>query len=127
MFKIDVRLDKPIYEQIIDNIKELVFKDILKAEEKLPSVRQMASILSINPNTVSKAYKELENQGIIYTLRGKGTFVSEENNDIDQDRLKESLENLKSIAIELGHLGVGKDEIKIIIDEIYVGKEDSND
>ena len=78
MFKIDMRSRTPIYEQIIDSIKELVVKGVLIPGERLPSVRDMAKEMTLNPNTVQKAYQELERQGIISTLRGKGTFISED-------------------------------------------------
>lgn len=75
--QLDPRSNTPIWEQIVQNIKELVLKNMLAPSDKLPSVRELASLLVINPNTVSKAYQELERQGIIETLRGKGTFVSQ--------------------------------------------------
>lgn len=76
MLRIDPRSSTPIYEQIELGIKELILKGALKMGEKLPSVRELASILMINPNTISKAYGELEREGIIETLRGKGTFIT---------------------------------------------------
>ncbi len=126
MFNIEITSDKPIYEQIIDNIKELSLKKILKPEDKLPSVRQMASMLSVNPNTVSKAYQELERQKIIHTVRGRGTFISK-NMDlpIDNERIAKALDNLRDICIELGHLGFDEkriiDEIKKIYSDITKG------
>lgn len=120
MFNINTTSDKPIYEQIIDNIKELSFKKILKPEDKLPSVRQMASMLSVNPNTVSKAYQELERQKITQTVRGRGTFMSRNTEiAIDDDRRVKALENLTNEIIELGHLGFEKDEIIDEINKIY--------
>ena len=116
MFNINTMVDKPIYEQIIDNIKELSFKNILKPGDKLPSVRQMASMLSVNPNTVSKAYQELERQKMIYTIRGRGTFMSKDMDfPMDQERIDKALENLRDICIELAHLGFSKEKI---IDEV---------
>ncbi|MBQ3422254.1 MAG: GntR family transcriptional regulator, partial [Romboutsia sp.] len=77
MIKIDPRSSTPIYEQIELGIKELILKGALKPNEKLPSVREMAGLLTTNPNTISKAYGELEREGIIETLRGRGTFVTD--------------------------------------------------
>ena len=77
MLRIDPRSSTPIYEQIELGIKELILKGALKYGEKLPSVREMSSILTINPNTISKAYGELEREGVIETLRGKGTFITD--------------------------------------------------
>ena len=75
MILIDYKSRKPIYEQIIDNIKSLVVSGVLKRDEQLPSVRQLAQQLAINPNTIQKAYAELERQGVIYSLKGRGSFV----------------------------------------------------
>lgn len=120
MFNIDLKSDKPIYEQIIDNIKELVLRNILKEDDKLPSVRQMASILSVNPNTVSKSYQELERQKVIVTVRGRGTFINKkEENFIDIDRVNKALEDLKKVSIELFYLGFSKDKILGEIEKIY--------
>lgn len=120
MFNINTTSDKAIYEQIIDNIKELTIRNILKTEDKLPSVRQMASILSVNPNTVSKAYQELERQKIIHTVRGRGSFISsDEDIPIDNERIAKALENLRNNCIELGHLGFDKGKIISEVEKIY--------
>ena len=120
MFNINTTSDKPIYEQIIDNIKELSLKKILKADDKLPSVRQMASMLSVNPNTVSKAYQELERQKIIHTVRGRGTFISSDMDfPIDNDRIIKAIENLRDICVELGHLGFDREKVIKEIEKIY--------
>lgn len=120
MFNINTISDKPIYEQIVDNIKELSLKKVLKPKDKLPSIRQMASMLSVNPNTVSKAYKELERQKIIYTVRGRGTFMCTDMNfPIDNDRVIKALENLRDICIELGHLGFDRKKTIDEVDKIY--------
>ncbi len=124
MFNINITSDKPIYEQIIENVKELTLKNILKENDKLPSVRQMATILSVNPNTVSKAYQELERQKIIHTVRGKGTFISGQSENIDNERLRKALEDLKTICIELGHMGYDKEKIIKEIEEIYSSIEE---
>lgn len=124
MFNINASSDKPIYEQIIDNIKELSFKNILKPNDKLPSVREMASMLSVNPNTVSKAYQELERQKITHTIRGRGTFISENINfPVDKERTIKALEALQDICIELGHLGFNREKIIDEINGIYKGIE----
>lgn len=119
MFNINTASDKAIYEQIIDNIKELSLKNILKAEDKIPSVRQMASMLSVNPNTVSKAYQELERQKIIHTVRGRGTFMSEARDfSKDSDRVDKAINNLRDICVELAHLGFNREKIIDEIDKI---------
>ena len=75
MFELDFRSRIPIYEQLVDKIIELIINNVLKPDEQLPSVRVLASELTINPNTIQKAYRELEYQGYIYSVPGKGSFI----------------------------------------------------
>lgn len=111
MIKVDPRSSTPIYEQIELGIKELIMKGALKHGEKLPSVRELASILTINPNTISKAYGELEREGIIETLRGKGTFVSENiEGRVDKKRMEEISGSLKKIILEASYSGITKED-----------------
>ena len=77
MFQLDLKSRTSIYEQIVDNIKELILSGVLRAEDKLPSVRELSKTLTVNPNTTQKAYRELEYQGFVYTVSGLGTFVAE--------------------------------------------------
>lgn len=77
MIQLNYRDAKPIYEQIKDGLRKLVVSNALDAGEKLPSVRELASQLAINPNTIQRAYRELESEGYIYTIIGKGTFVAQ--------------------------------------------------
>ena len=76
MIVIDYQNRKPIYEQIVEKFQMLIIKGILKADSQMPSVRTLASELSINPNTIQKAYTILEQQGYIYPVKGRGNFVS---------------------------------------------------
>lgn len=119
MFVIDPRSSKAIYEQIVDAVKEQVWKGILKAGDKMPSVREMASLLTINPNTVSKAYQELERERIIETLRGKGTFVCQvQVKRVDEEKMEELCKNLKNICIELHYMGLDEKEIAEQVNKI---------
>ena len=77
MIQLNYRDTRPFYQQIKDNVRQLVVSGALKKDEKLPSVRELAASLAINPNTIQRAYRELESEGYIYTLSGKGTFVAE--------------------------------------------------
>ncbi len=115
-----MRSRTPIYEQIIDSIKELMVKGVLMPGESLPTERDMAKEMTLKPNTNQKAYQELERQGIISTLRGKGTFISEDiqaNNKI----LKRSqlMEELKKLVVEAIYLDLSKDELIDYIKDIY--------
>lgn len=109
MFRPDFKSTVPIYEQIIAQCKEYVLKGWLKPGEPMPSVRGLAQMIDVNPNTVSKAYRELERQHIIVTVRGRGTFV-EENPCLDV-RLNEFENRLKPIAAEMLLAGMSESEI----------------
>lgn len=120
MINIDSRSSKPIYEQIIERIKENIIKGILKPGDKLPSVRELASAITINPNTISKAYNELERMKAIEVIRGKGTFVSENFKPIiNEEKMMAIKEHMKEIIIEAHYIGVNKDKLIDILNEIY--------
>jgi len=76
VFPIDVKSRKPIYAQVVDNFKRLIISGALPPDEKVPSIRDMAKTLTVNPNTVQKAYRELETQGYFYTVIGQGNFTA---------------------------------------------------
>lgn len=76
MIIIDYKDRRPIYEQVVERFKELVLKGVLEPDSQLPSVRNLAMDLSINPNTIQRAYAELERQGYIYSVKGKGSFIA---------------------------------------------------
>jgi len=123
MIEIDYRDKRPIYEQIKEKLKNLIITGAIKEDEKIPSVRELASETAINPNTIQKAYKELENENYIYSVRAKGYFVSgvkEINEHNNADTLKESL---KEILNELYFLKTDYSEIISEVDKIYKGKE----
>ena len=86
MYSIDLQSRTPIYEQLYKKVLELILKNELKAGDKLPSVRELAKSLGVNPNTVSKAFQLLERDKVIYSLAGRGSFVS----DVSTDSVKES-------------------------------------
>lgn len=118
--QLDPRSNTPIWEQIVQNIKELVLKSMLAPSDKLPSVRELASLLVINPNTVSKAYQELERQGIIETLRGKGTFVSQSiTPTLDERKIAMVEKQFHQLLLEASYLGITKDKIHDWIDSYY--------
>lgn len=120
MFIIDGRSAKPIYEQIVDQVKEQLLKGILKSGDQLPSVRQLAGMLTINPNTVSKAYQELERQKVIETIRGRGTFVCVlPMKKVDEEKMAELYQTLKNICIELHYMGLEEEEIVAQVDKVF--------
>lgn len=120
MLRIDPRSSTPIYEQIELGIKELILKGALKAGEKLPSVREMSSMLTINPNTISKAYGELEREGIIETLRGKGTFITDNyKGKVDEKKMEYITSELKKLILEANYSGVNKEEFMTLTLQIF--------
>lgn len=120
MINIDARSSKPIFEQVVDKIKENILMGGLKPGEKMPSIRELSKMLTINPNTVSKAYAELERQKLIETISGKGTFVSANYKPkVDEDRLQKLMATLKDAIIEAKYMGIDKNKINEIIDGIY--------
>lgn len=95
MITIDYKDRTPIYEQITKSIENLIALGVLKQDEKLPSVRSLAIELSINPNTIQKAYQLLENRNLIYTVKGIGNFVSQNNSLVRDNKLAEFYEDIK--------------------------------
>ena len=120
MIKIDATSNKPLYEQIVDNIKSSYVKGFLKPGDEIPSVRKMALQLSVTPNTVAKAYQELERSKVIVTIRGKGTYISDKSDiKIDDEKLTNIRKELTTQVVELTYMGLGRDEIIEMIDAIY--------
>ena len=103
MIQLNFRDSKPIYEQVEEGIRKLVVNNYLSADEKLQSVREMASKYAINPNTIARAYRKLEDEGYIYTLNGKGTFVAP-NKQVNDVRRAELLKQFDEIVKELAFL-----------------------
>lgn len=123
MIQLNYRDSKPIYEQIKDGLRKLVISNSLSADEKLPSVRELAAKLAINPNTIQKAYRDLESEGYIYTVTGKGTFVAERKEVYDA-RVKELLTEFDEIVEELFFLSVKEKELVERMDNLAEGKVD---
>lgn len=111
MFDLDLKSRLPIYEQLVEKLKQLILSDILVVHEQLPSVRQLASQLTINPNTIQKAYRELEQLGFIYSLPGKGSFVSPVEQNSHSKRLSEIREEIEQLLSEAIYLGMDKEEL----------------
>lgn len=128
MFQLDLKSRKSIYEQIVDNVKELIITGILKNEEKIPSVRELSKTLTVNPNTIQKAYRELEYQGYIYTVSGLGTFVaSPAELPIDEKRVSEVKANIRENMKELLYIGCSLVSIEKILSDLMEERSDWND
>ena len=102
---INYRDSRPIYEQIADQYKVLILKGVLPPDEQMPSVRKLAMELSTNPNTVQRAYMELERQGFLYSVRGRGSFVRG-GTDIHVQKRAELAERLSAILKEAVEIGI---------------------
>lgn len=122
MIQLNYRDAKPIYEQIKDGLRKLVITNSLIANEKLPSVREMASKLAINPNTIQKAYRELEAEGYVYTVAGKGTFVAERK-EVLGVRNEELMKEFDEVVTELLFLAMDEDSLKTRIEQLAQGGE----
>lgn len=122
MFQIDLKSRRSIYEQVVDNCKALIISGVLPPDEKMPSVRELSKLLTVNPNTVQKAYRELEYQGFIYTTAGLGSFVAQiGERPMDYKKLSELRLQLKALFDELLYIGVSKEELKRMTDELLDG------
>ena len=117
MFDLDLQSRTPIYEQLYKKTVELIIKGVLKENEQLPSVRSLAKDLSVNPNTVSKAYQELERNKIIYSVSGRGSFVSKIVDTAVKDYILSDFDEKASEALKIG---ISKDELKERIEEMEI-------
>ena len=122
MISLNYRDSRPIYEQIRDGLRKLIVTGALAADEKLPSVRALAAQLAINPNTIQRAYNELEQEGYVYSVPGKGSFAAQRE-EITDSRRTQLLAQLDAIAGELMLLGVTPEEIAA---RCAAGKEEPN-
>lgn len=119
MFNIDQRSSTPIYQQLVQEVKEAVLRGVLQPGDKLPSVRDLASRLTINPNTIQKSYQELERQKVIETLRGKGTFVCRDYQvREDKEKMDELKENLRKTLVEAHYLGLDRERITALVRQL---------
>ena len=118
MIVIDYKNSRPIYEQVVEKFQTLIVKGVLEPDSQMPSVRSLAMDLSINPNTIQKAYAELERRGFIYTVKGRGNFVSA-NNDYLAYRVNEVQKKVDKICLEAESVGIKRQRIA----DYVLGKE----
>ena len=116
MIIIDYRDSRPIYEQVVEKFKLLILKGVLTQDEKMPSVRTLAMELSINPNTIQRAYAQLEDQGYIYTVKGRGNFVSDRAQLLSEYK-EEIREQLQEVCKLAASIGMNKEEFISLIGE----------
>jgi GntR family transcriptional regulator len=118
IFQIDFKSGTPVYLQLVDQIRYAAASGALKSGEPLPPIRTLAEQMRVNRNTVAKAYAELESQGVIQTIQGKGCFLSE-NNSPFKKQVREKLlqKEIDSAVVTAHHLQVGRDEFLVLIRE----------
>ena len=117
MFSIDSMSQTPVYEQLINQIERFILIGALKSGDSMPSVRGLSVELSVNPNTIQKSYSELNSKGVLFSVPGKGLFVSDNAKEIIGNKKREHLGEFKRIVTELKLAGVSREELKKLIDE----------
>ncbi len=125
MFAIDPMSQQPVYEQLVDEVERFVLLGILKSGSALPSVRSLSVSLSVNPNTIQKAYSELTSRGVVFSVPGKGCFVSSDAAALIGKARRVRLKDLKEIAEELFLAGVPKKELIDVISTVYKSEEEA--
>ena len=120
MIILDYNDKRPIYEQIVEKLTNLILRGVYEADEKLPSVRSMAVDLSINPNTIQRAYGELERQGYIYSIKGRGNFVRNME-DLVIRKKEKALEGLESVLTECRGIGIAEEDVRHLVRKVYQG------
>ena len=114
MITINYRDPRPIYEQIQTELRRLMLTGVLPPGSRLPSVRELAGQLAINPNTIQRAYRELESDGYILSVAGKGSFVAQIDQLAEQQK-KQAVEAFRAAAQRLRALGLGEEELAALL------------
>lgn len=128
MLQLDLKSRKSIYEQVMDQLKEQIMTGQMATGEKLPSVRELSKSITVNPNTVQKAYRELERQGYVYTTSGVGTFVADRREiHADLTALQKAQENLDDAFRQLLFLGLSYEKAKNLTMQIIERRRPEHD
>lgn len=125
MILLDYRDKRPIYEQVVEKLERLIVSGGLEPLTKMPSVRSLAMELSVNPNTIQRAYAQLEQDGYLYTVSGRGTFVTAENEWRDGKQGK-VLKEWQSVTQQAKEVGIGMERLVKELQEIYEGESAKN-
>ncbi|MDN5326500.1 MAG: GntR family transcriptional regulator [Moorella sp. (in: firmicutes)] len=119
MLQLDYRDRRPLHEQIKEKIKTLIITGVLQPDERIPSVRELAQLLTVNPNTIQRAYKDLEAEGFIYSIRAKGSFVAPRERSAPHPRREELLQQLERNVAELMYLEEPLEQVLEIVYAVY--------
>ena len=120
MIAIDYKDRRPLYEQVVERYRELILNQVLSPDSKLPSVRSLAMELSITPNTIQRAYSELEKAGYIYTVKGRGNFVSSNDSLLELNRTQK-ITDVKTAVQAAKSAGIPKMILLEAVEFIYGG------
>ncbi len=126
MIKLDYKNAKPLHEQISTGLKDLIMCGVLIPDEQLPSVRDLSVELTVNPNTVQRAYKSLEAEGVIYSIRGKGNFVAQ-SPEADRRTIDSLYSTFEEAARQLAFFGEGKSALCGIVERVFEERVNLND
>ena len=120
MIVLDYRDKRPIYEQIVDKLEHLIVCGALESNTRMPSVRSLALELSVNPNTIQRAYAQLEQDGYLYTVVGRGNYVTCEQ-EWKNGKIKAILKELSVLLQKAKEIGINKEELFAVFQEVYEG------
>lgn len=126
MIVLDLRDKRPIYEQVVEKLSQLIVCGVLEADCKLPSVRSLAIDLSVNPNTIQRAYAQLEQDGYLYTITGRGNFVAE-SSSWKKGRMTLVENDLRQALKEARQTGMSRESVESIVSEIWTDADKSNE
>ena len=126
MITIDYKDRRPIYEQIVSSIEDLAVRGVLESDSQLPSVRQLAVELSINPNTIQRAYSQLEKTGVIYSVKGKGNFVAADPKRLREEKMEQILQEMEKLLRQALALGVGRERMENWLHSLLEKEEGGN-
>lgn len=118
MIVLDYRDKRPIYEQVVEKLEHLIVCGALEANTKMPSVRSLALDLSVNPNTIQRAYAQLEQDGYLYTVIGRGNYVTSEQ-EWKSGKLEETRKELTAVLTKAHEIGITREDITTLLSTIY--------
>lgn len=119
MFQIDVMSRKPVYEQLINQMERFILTGVIHQDDQIPSVRSLSVELAVNPNTIQKAYSELDRRGITYSVPGRGSFVAAGAVERIGERRRSKLKEFIALVSELALAGIKKEEIIACVEEAF--------
>ena len=121
--QLDAMSRTPVYEQIVDEIERFMLSGAMKPGDQLPSVRGLSTELSINPNTILKAYGELDASGLIFSVPGRGYFISGDAYDILKKKEEKKLDELKGQFMQFALVGIDKEQVLRCVEEAYASAQ----